>query len=184
MTNITLRKKIALVCVAVPLVENKWKLDDPGAISVHGFWGVLSLGLFADGSYGDGLNGVTGGVCGLSFGDGSQLIAQLIALTVLLVFGFGGSYVFFKILDKIWGLRVSPEDELEGAEMGVLAYSSNRSQARALCQVPCTKVGDQGWAYAIIHTRGRFRLREGALFSLFFAQRVQPEKQRVHRRLR
>jgi Amt family ammonium transporter len=51
-----------LVCVSVPFFENKLKLDDPvGAISVHGvngFWGVLALGLFADGSYGDGLNGV------------------------------------------------------------------------------------------------------------------------------
>jgi Amt family ammonium transporter len=118
-----------LVCVAVPFVENKLKLDDPvGAISVHGvngFWGVLSLGLFADGKYGDGINGVAGGVTGLFFGDASQFVAQLIAIAVLLIYGFGVSYVFFKILDKVWGLRVAPEIELEGLdipEMGVLAY--------------------------------------------------------------
>ncbi len=118
-----------LVCIAVPIVEKKFKLDDPvGAISVHGvngFWGVISLGLFADGSYGDGLNGVAGGVRGLFFGDASQLLAQGIALLVLIVWGFGLSFVFFKVLDKVWGLRVSPEDELEGLdvpEMGVLAY--------------------------------------------------------------
>ena len=118
-----------LVCLAVPFVENKLKLDDPvGAISVHGvngFWGVLSLGLFADGAYGDGINGVSGGVKGLFFGDASQLLAQAICLLVLLVWGFGVSFVFFKILDKVWGLRVAPEDELEGLdvpEMGVLAY--------------------------------------------------------------
>jgi len=118
-----------LVCLAVPFVENKLKLDDPvGAISVHGvngFWGVIALGLFADGSYGDGLNGVAGGVKGLFFGDASQLLAQLIALAVLLIWGFGVSFVFFKVLDKVWGLRVAPEDELEGLdvpEMGVLAY--------------------------------------------------------------
>ena len=118
-----------LVCVAVPFFENKLKLDDPvGAISVHGvngFWGVLALGLFADGKYGDGLNGVAGGVTGLFYGDASQFVAQLIALAVLLVYGFGVSFVFFKILDKVWGLRVSPEIELEGVdipEMGVLAY--------------------------------------------------------------
>jgi len=118
-----------LVCLAVPFVENKLKLDDPvGAISVHGvngFWGVIALGLFADGSYGDGLNGVAGGVKGLFFGDASQLLAQLIALAVLLIWGFGVSFVFFKFLDKVWGLRVAPEDELEGLdvpEMGVLAY--------------------------------------------------------------
>ena len=118
-----------LVCVGVPFVENKLKLDDPvGAISVHcinGFWGVISLGLFADGKYGDGLNGVSGGVTGLFFGDASQLLAQLVAIVVLIIWGFGVSFIFFKILDKVWGLRVAPEDELEGLdvpEMGVLAY--------------------------------------------------------------
>ncbi|HPE16345.1 MAG TPA: ammonium transporter, partial [Oscillospiraceae bacterium] len=118
-----------LVCVAVPFIENRLKIDDPvGAISVHGvngFWGIIALGLFADGQYGDGLNGVPGGVTGLFFGDASQLVAQLVAIAVLLVWGFGVSYLFFKALDAVWGLRVSPEDELEGLdipEMGVLAY--------------------------------------------------------------
>jgi len=122
-----------LVCLAVPFVENKLKLDDPvGAISVHGangFWGVISLGLFADGSYGDGFNGVAGGVKGLFFGDASQLLAQFVAIAVLLVWGFGVSFVFFKALDKIWGLRAAPEDELEGLdvpEMGVLAYPDSQ----------------------------------------------------------
>ena len=121
-----------LVCLAVPFVENKLKLDDPvGAISVHcvnGLWGVIATGLFADGSYGDGLNGVAGGVRGLFFGDASQLLAQLIAVVVLFVWGFGVSFLFFKVLDKVWGLRVAPEDELEGLdipEMGVLAYPDN-----------------------------------------------------------
>jgi ammonium transporter, Amt family len=118
-----------LVCVAVPFFENKLKLDDPvGAISVHGvngFWGIISLGLFADGTYGNGYNGVSGGVTGLFYGDASQLLAQLIAIGVLLVWGFGVSFLFFKLLDKVWGLRVAPEAELEGLdipEMGVLAY--------------------------------------------------------------
>jgi len=118
-----------LVCVSVVFVENKLKLDDPvGAISVHGvngFWGVLSLGIFADGTYGDGLNGVKGNVTGLLYGDPSQLVAQIIALVVLLVYGFGVAYLFLKVYDKIWGVRVNPEDELLGLdipEMGVYAY--------------------------------------------------------------
>jgi Amt family ammonium transporter len=122
-----------LVCLAVPFVENKLKIDDPvGAISVHcinGLWGVISLGLFADGSYGDGLNGVAGGVTGLFYGDASQFIAQLIAVLVLFIWGFGVSYVFFRVLDKFWGLRVNPEDELGGLdipEMGVLAYPDHQ----------------------------------------------------------
>lgn len=119
-----------LVCICVPFVENKLKIDDPvGAISVHcvnGVWGTLAVGLFADGKYGDGFNGVAGGVTGLFFGGGfSQLGAQLVAVAVLIVWGFGVSYLFMKLLDKVWGLRVSPEAELEGLdipEMGVLAY--------------------------------------------------------------
>lgn len=117
-----------LVCVAVPFFENTCKLDDPvGAISVHGvngMWGIIATGLFANGTYGDGLNGVAGNVTGLFYG-GDQLGAQLIACCVLIVWGFGVSYVFFRILDKVWGLRVSPEVELEGLdipEMGVLGY--------------------------------------------------------------
>ncbi len=118
-----------LVCIAVPFVENKLKIDDPvGAISVHcvnGLWGVLALGLFADGSYGGGWNGVDGNVTGLFYGDGGQFVAQLIACAVLFIWGFGVSFIFMKVLDKVWGLRVSPEAELEGLdipEMGVLAY--------------------------------------------------------------
>jgi len=118
-----------LVCVSVAFVENKCKIDDPvGAISVHavnGVFGVICVGLFADGTYGDGLNGVAGGVKGLFYGDASQLVAQLIIVGVLIVWGFGGSYLFFKLLSKTLGIRVKPEVELEGVdldEMGVYAY--------------------------------------------------------------
>ncbi len=118
-----------LVCISVAFFDNKLKIDDPvGAISVHcvnGVWGVLALGLFADGSYGDGINGVAGGVKGLFFGDASQLLAQLICVGVLIVWGFGVSFLFFKFLDKVWGLRVKPEVELEGLdrdEMGAYGY--------------------------------------------------------------
>lgn len=126
-----------LVCLAVPFVENKLKLDDPvGAISVHcvnGLWGVIAVGIFADGTYGEGVNGVVGGVKGILYGDPGQLVAQLIAVAVLFIWGFGVSYIFFKVLDKVWGLRVAPEIELEGldmAEMGALGYpdfQSNKS---------------------------------------------------------
>jgi ammonium transporter, Amt family len=119
-----------LVCLSVRLVEDKFKIDDPvGAISVHcvnGVWGVLSLGLFADGTYGDGLNSVAGTVTGLFYGGGfGQMAAQLICVAVLIVWGFGLSYIFFKILDKTMGLRVSKEVEIAGLdipEMGMVAY--------------------------------------------------------------
>ena len=53
-----------LVVVSAMFIENVLKIDDPvGASSVHGTcgaWGIISLGLFADGRYGDGWNGVAG----------------------------------------------------------------------------------------------------------------------------
>jgi Amt family ammonium transporter len=88
-------------------------------------WGVLSLGLFADGTYGDGLNGVAGTVKGLFYGDTSQLIAQSIGVLANIVFVFSLSWVFFKVQDAIMGIRVSAEDEIAGLdepETGVLAY--------------------------------------------------------------
>lgn len=118
-----------LVCVSVSFVENKLKIDDPvGAISVHcvnGVWGTLALGLFADGTYGDGINGVSGNVKGLFYGDAGQFLAQLITVGVLIVWGFGVSYLWFKFLDKVHGLRVPAKVELEGLdleEMGAYGY--------------------------------------------------------------
>ncbi len=107
------------------------RIDDPvGAISVHcicGMFGVLSVGIFADGTalYGGSWNGVQGSVKGLLYADWGQFGAQLIGCITLLVWAFGVSWVFFKILDAIMGMRVTPEVESEGldlAETGVLAY--------------------------------------------------------------
>jgi Amt family ammonium transporter len=118
-----------LVCLSVFFVEGVLKVDDPvGAISVHGVngaWGVLSLGLFADGKYGDGWNGVPGTVTGLFYGDGKQFLAQCIGTLVCFLFVFVAFYVFFKVLDKVMGNRVSVETEITGLdmpEMGALAY--------------------------------------------------------------
>ncbi len=118
-----------LVCFAVFFIERTLKIDDPvGAISVHGVngaWGVISLGLFADGTYGDGYNGIAGGVKGLFYGGGSQFVAQCIGTLTNIVYVFIVSYVFFKVLDKVVGLRVPKEVEIEGldqAEVAVTAY--------------------------------------------------------------
>jgi len=118
-----------LVCLSVFFVERTMKVDDPvGAVSVHGVngaWGVLALGLFADGTYGDGLNGVAGTVKGLFYGGGSQFVAQVVGALTNVIFVFIIMYVFFKVLDKIIPLRVDPELEIEGldqAEVAVSAY--------------------------------------------------------------
>lgn len=118
-----------LVCLSVSFVENKLKIDDPvGAFSVHGvngLWGILSVGIFADGTYGAGLNGVKGAVTGILYGGSGQLIAQLINIVIIVVYGFGLSFLFYKALDAIMGIRVKPQDEISGLdlpEMGIVAY--------------------------------------------------------------
>ena len=120
-----------LVCISVAFVENTLKVDDPvGAISVHGtngLWGVLSVGLFADGksNYGGSWNGVNGSVTGLFYGDASQLVAQLVGIATLIGFVFAFSFVLNWILEVFMGHRVSAETEVAGLdlpEMGQLGY--------------------------------------------------------------
>jgi Amt family ammonium transporter len=118
-----------LLCISVLFVERTLKIDDPvGAVSVHGVngaWGILALGLFADGTYGDGLNGVAGTVKGLFYGDASQFGAELVGILTNAIFVFVVMFVFFKVLDKIVPLRVPEELEREGldqAEVAVSAY--------------------------------------------------------------
>jgi Amt family ammonium transporter len=120
-----------LVCLSVTFVENYMKVDDPvGAISVHGtcgLWGVLSVGLFADGTsnYGGSWNGVTGSVTGLFYGDASQLVAQLVGITTLVAIVFSITFVINWILDILVGQRVSIATEVAGLdipEMGQLGY--------------------------------------------------------------
>ena len=120
-----------LVCLSVEFVERVMKVDDPvGAISVHGtcgLWGVLSIGLFADGTsnYGGSWNGVNGSVTGLFYGDPSQLVAQLIGCATLVGIVFTISYLLNWLVDVFIGQRVGAANELEGLdlpEMGALGY--------------------------------------------------------------
>jgi Amt family ammonium transporter len=120
-----------LVCVSVEFIERVLKVDDPvGAISVHGtcgLFGVLAVGLFADGksNYGGSWNGVDGSVTGLFYGDPGQLVAQVIGICTLVGVVFTLSYVFNTLVDVLVGQRVSAEAELEGLdlpEMGALGY--------------------------------------------------------------
>jgi ammonium transporter, Amt family len=117
-----------LLCLSVFFFERVLKVDDPvGAVSVHGVngaWGLLALGLFADGTYGDGINGVSGTVKGLFYGAPSQFVAQLLGVITNIVFVFVVMYVFFTILDKIVPLRVSKELEIEGLDQGEVAVTA------------------------------------------------------------
>jgi Amt family ammonium transporter len=136
------------VIIAAMFVENTLKVDDPvGAFAVHGcngLFGVLCVGLFACGTYGSGLNGVTkvmvggkewtGGVLGLlpigapegtPWGFTGQLWAQLVFALVDIAFVLAIEFAFFKVYNAVFGLRVSAEDEIAGLdipETGCPAY--------------------------------------------------------------
>ena len=119
----------ALMITTVLFVDHKLKIDDPvGAIAVHGangLWGVLAVGLFADGSYGDGLNGVAGGVKGLFYGEGGQLAAQVTNAVVLVTYCSIMTILFFTICKRTMGMRsdaAAEIDGLDGHEIGVIAY--------------------------------------------------------------
>jgi len=120
-----------LVVWSCLFLERRLGLDDPvGAISVHGMggaWGVLAVGLFADGTYAPGaaLNGVAGPVAGLFYGDASQLGAQAIGLAANLVWVLPLSAGFFWVAGRLVGNRVGAQVELQGLdvpELGALGY--------------------------------------------------------------
>jgi Amt family ammonium transporter len=110
---------------------DKIKIDDPvGAVSVHGVngaWGCLSIGLFADGTYGDGWNGVSGTVRGLFYGGGlSQFWAELVGVVTCFVTLAVLSLIVYKVVEAIVGNRVDKEIEIDGLdipEMGILGYN-------------------------------------------------------------
>lgn len=110
-----------VVCYSVELFDKVLKIDDPcGAISVHGMcglWGILAVGLFADGTYGANWNGVAGRVTGLFYGDGGQFVAQLISAAVGFVWAWGLVWIIFSIVKRFTSMRVSREAEIEGIDM-------------------------------------------------------------------
>ena len=137
-----------VVCLGVLFNDNVTKIDDPcGAISVHGFCGVLgavSLGLFADGTYGAGWNGVGAtsylgkagqGVTGLFYGDTTQFLTQLMGAGIMVVWAFGATFIVFKTVNALKSMRVSKEVELEGLdvpEFGLLAYPEDAMHATSV----------------------------------------------------
>jgi Amt family ammonium transporter len=123
----------------VEFIDRKLKVDDPvGAISVHGtngLWGVIAVGLFADGksNYGGSWNGVSGNVTGLFYGDAGQLVAQLMGVATLIGVVFTLSLVVNLAINAVIGQRVGAKAELEGLdlpEMGQLGYPEFELKSR------------------------------------------------------
>jgi Amt family ammonium transporter len=144
-----------LVVISVFFFD-KIKIDDPvGAISVHGTngaWGLIAVGLFSDGSYGQGWNGVGAteylgvagrGVTGLFYGDSSQLVAQVVETVVGLGWNVIVGGLAFWVIGKVLGSnRVSAEVEIAGLdvpEMGIPGYPEFIPQ-RLPEEIPATEV--------------------------------------------
>ncbi len=104
---------VIILKASLHFVENKLRIDDPvGAISVHGangLWGLLSVGIFADGSY--------LGVKGLITGSGWQLLSQFVGCITLMIWALGIGYLLFYILKKTIGLRVPVSEENKGIDV-------------------------------------------------------------------
>ena len=113
-----------LVVLSV-LFFDRAKVDDPvGAISVHlvcGVFGTLTVGLFAQDQF---MPGTTGN--GLFFGGGLKLfLAQLAGVVGVGIFVVVSSLIFWSAIKNTVGLRVPPEEEIEGLDLGehgIMAY--------------------------------------------------------------
>ncbi|AEH44087.1 ammonium transporter [Thermodesulfatator indicus DSM 15286] len=118
-----------IIMVAGVYLLEALKIDDPvGAVPVHGFnglWGLISVGIFADGTYGN-YSIDPPFVKGLLYGGGvDQLIAQIIGAVVLFIWAFGAGYILFKVLDILIGIRIDPREEIQGVDIvehGTPAY--------------------------------------------------------------
>jgi Amt family ammonium transporter len=119
-----------LLVQAVTAKLERSRVDDPaGTFAVHGAggaWGLLAVGLFANNTAGDGLNGVPGLVRGLFFGGGArQMAAQLIGCLTGFAVVFVLGYVTLSLIKKIVGLRVDRAEEISGLDwpqLGAFGY--------------------------------------------------------------
>ncbi len=129
----------ALVVFFLWFVERKLKVDDPvGAVSVHagcGIVGTLMVGLLASPEV-MAYTQVTWGQAGLFYGGGTaQLAVQALGVAAVGAFVFITSFILFKLMDVIYGIRVSAKEELEGldiSEHGTVGYPEFGSVVQAM----------------------------------------------------
>jgi len=84
-------------------------LDAWAIHGVGGFWGTLSIGIFAIASI--------GGVSGLIAGVGEQFLLQAFGAVTVMVFSFAGTYIIARFVDALMGLRVSEDEEYVGLDI-------------------------------------------------------------------
>ena len=99
----------AIFVVMFTLTQNKWKIDDVlGVWPLHGLcgaWGGIAAGIFGAKAM--------GGLGGVSFG------AQLIGTAMGVAWALVGGLLVYGILKSTLGLRLSQEEEFEGADLSI-----------------------------------------------------------------
>jgi Amt family ammonium transporter len=104
-----------MVCYGGVLLKAKFGYDDAldvvGVHGVGGTWGALATGLFATKAINP------AGSDGLFYGNASQLMIQGASVLATWAFCFIGSYILFKLVDAVVGLRPSVEDEQKGLDL-------------------------------------------------------------------
>jgi ammonium transporter, Amt family len=103
------------LCYYGVTVKNKFGFDDSlDAVGVHGvggIFGALATGLFASKA----IN--SAGADGLFFGNPSLFLVQFLSVVVAVVYAFSVTWIILKVLDRTMGLRVRPEEEVEGLDL-------------------------------------------------------------------
>ena len=109
-----------VLVVSAVLLFDKIHVDDPvGATSVHlvnGVFGTLAVGLFADPTVSAAASAVKPGL--LMGGGLTQLLPQIYGVLATAAYVFPVSLITFAVLKAVVGLRVTPQEESEGLDMG------------------------------------------------------------------
>ncbi len=96
----------------INVVKKMWKIDDSlDVFAVHGVGGILGILLtsfFADGSMGG---------LGLKVSMATAFSGQLLATVITVVWAGIASYIIIKVVQATVGLRVDPEEEIEGLDI-------------------------------------------------------------------
>jgi Amt family ammonium transporter len=117
---------VSVVCFfMVSVVKHKYGYDDSlDAFGVHGIGGIigaLATGLLATPA-------IQSSYSGLFYGNPKQLGIQLIATVVTIVFSGVMTYILFKIVDKMVGIRATQKEEIAGldiSQQNEMAYAES-----------------------------------------------------------
>ena len=107
---------VSVICfIAVSVIKPKLGYDDSlDAFGVHcvgGIWGALATGLFASKSVNP------AGADGLFFGNPQLFMIQLKAVAVVAAYSFIVTFIIYKLVDMIIGVRVSDKEESMGLDL-------------------------------------------------------------------